>query len=141
MDDAEIRAEIERRRKRAVDLRLRETLWNLYSSQFRYIDDHLKKEPDFILTEIKESLKRLGNTSEFSFMGFHYSLCCVEGQVESDGRGLNSTDTTPMTITLAWEGNRVFEFKMTQSITYTREMPLFHESMGTVKAFTEGPWI
>ena len=45
MDETEIRAEIERRRKRAIDLKLRETVWNIYSSQFQYMDDYLKHEP------------------------------------------------------------------------------------------------
>ncbi|HEU5351737.1 MAG TPA: hypothetical protein VFU55_09075 [Terracidiphilus sp.] len=141
MDDAEIRAEIERRRKRAVELKLRETMWDLYSSQFKYIDDYLKKEPDTILPEIKDSLTRFGGSSSFRFAGIDYTITCLEGGREKDGRGYDSTETTHMTISLVVAGKRTFEFNMRQSVTYGRDMPYFNESMGTVTAFIEGTWV
>ncbi len=141
MDEAEIRAEIERRRKRAVQLGLRETVWDLYHSQFQSIDDYLKKEPETILPEVKDSLKRSGNLSEFRFNNSNYGLRCLTGKVEGSGRGFGSTETTPMTITLLVEGERVFEFELKKSVTYGEDMPYFHESMGNVKAFIEGPWV
>jgi hypothetical protein len=141
MDEAEIRAEIESRRKRAVDLGLRETVWNLYYSQFQSIDDHLKKEPETILPEVKDSLKRSGNLSEFRFNGLDYGLRCLAGNVEKYGRGFDSTETTPLTVTLSVEGKRVLEFELKKTVTYGEDMPYFHEEMGNVKAFIEGPWV
>lgn len=141
MDEAEVWAEIDRRRKRAVQLGLRETVWDLYYSQFQSIDEHLKKEPETILPEVKHSLRRSGNESEFRFNNSNYALLCLPGRVEGCGRGFGSTETTPMTISLSVEGKRVFEFELKKSVTYGEDMPYFHESMGSVKAFIEGPWV
>ena len=141
MDEAETRAEIERRRKRAIDLGLRETAWNLYHSQFQYMDDYLRKEPETILPEVKDSLKRSGNLTEFRFKDANYGLECVTGKVEGSGRGFDSTERTPMTITISVEGKRVFEFELKKTVTYGEDMPYFHESMGNVKAFIDGPWV
>ena len=66
MDEAVIRAEIERRRKRAIDLKLRETVWSIYSSQFQYMDDYLKKEPNSILPEVRNSLRRSNGMNAFT---------------------------------------------------------------------------
>jgi hypothetical protein len=141
MDEAEIRAEIERRRKRAIDLKLRETIWNIYSSQFQYMDDYLKKEPDSILPEVKNSLRRSNGLSEFDFAGTHFGLRCAPGKVERDGRGFDETETTEMTLSLSVDGKRVFEFEMRKSVTYGEDMPYFSEYMGRVKVFIEGPWL
>src|SRR5438477_12325773 len=53
----EIRAEIEQRRKRAKDLKLRETLWRLYDSHLMYYAEWLKKDPEMIYPEITETLE------------------------------------------------------------------------------------
>lgn len=141
MDEAEIRAEIERRRRRAIDLKVRETVWNLYSSHFQYMDDYLKKEPATILPEIKDSLRRSGHLSEFDYANSHFGLRCVPGKSERDGRGDDETETAEMTLILLVEGKNVFEFEMKKSVTYGRDMPYFNEYMGRVKAFIEGPWV
>jgi hypothetical protein len=141
MDEAEIRAEIERRRKRAIDLKLRETVWSIYSSQFQYMDDYLKKEPDSILPEVKSSLRRSDGLSEFDFAGLHFGLRCAPGKIERDGRGFDSTERTEMTLSLSVNGKSVLEFEMHKSVTYGEDMPYFSEYMGRVKAFIEGPWV
>ena len=141
MDEAEIRAEIERRRKRAIDLKLRETTWDLYSSQFQYLDDTLRKEPDSLLPEIKNSLKRSSGLNEFDFHGSHFGLRCISGKTEKEGRGNDKTETTELTLTLLMEGKNVFEFALRKSVTYGEDMPYLNESMGRVKAFIEGPWV
>jgi len=141
MDEEEIRAEIERRRKRAVDLKLRETVWDIYSSQFQYMDDYLKKEPDSVLPEVKNSLRRSSGLNEFDFADSHFSLRCVTGKTEKEGRGLNKTETTELTLSLSVDGKNVFEFDLRKSVTYGEDMPYFNEYMGRVKAFIEGPWV
>jgi len=141
MDEAEIRAEIERRRKRAIYLKLRETVWNIYSSHFQYMDDYLKKEPDSILPEVKNSLRRSNGMNEFDYGGARFGLRCVPGKIETDGRGFDQTETTEMTFSLSVDGKSVFEFEMRKSVTYGEDMPYFSEYMGRVKAFIEGPWV
>ena len=141
MDEAVIRAEIERRRKRAIDLKLRETVWSIYSSQFQYMDDYLKKEPNSILPEVRNSLRRSNGMNEFDYGDSRFGLRCVQGKTERDGRGFDQTETTEMTLSLSVDGKSVFEFEMRKSVTYGEDMPYFSEHMGRVKAFIEGPWV
>lgn len=141
MDEAEIRAEIERRRKRAIDLKLRETVWNIYSSQFQYMDDYLKKEPDSIPPEVKNNLRRSNGMNEFDYGGSHFGLRCLPGKTETDGHGFDQAETSEMTLSLSVDGKIVFEFEMRKSVTYGEDMPYFSEYMGRVKAFIEGPWV
>jgi hypothetical protein len=54
MTPEEIRAEIERRKKLARDMKLSNKVWSLYNSNFQYIDDKLKKDPELIL-QLSES--------------------------------------------------------------------------------------
>ena len=35
----------------------------------------------------------------------------------------------------------VFEFKMTKSVTYAEDGPLFNERMGDITAFIDGAWV
>src|SRR5450631_361894 len=87
MEPDEIRAEIERRKQRAKDLKLRESVWSLYISQFKYIDERLRKDPEAILAEVRESLKRSNNTYDFRFKGVEYRLVYKEDKKESDRWG------------------------------------------------------
>lgn len=141
MGETEIRAEIERRRKRAIDLKLRETVWNIYSSQFQYMDDYLKNEPDSILPEVKDSLLRSNGMNEFGYDDSRFGLRCVLRNTDGDGSGFDQTVTTEMTLSLSVDGKSVFEFEMRKSVTYGEDMPYFSEHMGRVKAFIEGPWV
>lgn len=141
MNEEEIRAEIERRRKRAIDLKLRDTVWSIYSSQFQHINDYLKKEPDSILPEVKNSLRSSTGLHEFDFAGSRFGLRCAQGNVEGDGGGFGKTETTQLTLSLFVDGKSVFEFEMRKSVTYGEDMPYFNEYMGRVKAFIEGPWV
>ena len=54
MTPEEIRAEIERRKKLARDMKLSNKVWSLYNSNFQYIDDKLEKDPELIL-QLSES--------------------------------------------------------------------------------------
>jgi len=141
MDEAEIRAEIGRRQKRAIDLKLRETVWKLYAAHFQFIDKNLKEKPEEILPAVKESLRRIGNSSEFRFGDANYCITCIERHRESHGRGFNETEKTDLTISLRVDGECVFEFEITKSVTYGEDMPYFSESMRNVTAFIEGPWV
>jgi hypothetical protein len=70
-----------------------------------------------------------------------YRLICIERHPERHGRRFNETETTDLTISLSVEGERVFEFEMTKSITYGEDMPYFSENMRSVTAFVEGAWV
>ncbi len=121
-------------------MKLREKVWELYSSNFQFIDDHLKEDPGVILPEIRQSLFRDGNSYEFRIKEQAYTLVCKRGNEETDGYGRDHSATTPMTFKLSVNCNLVFEFKMRQTIIYGTEMPDFRESFGNILAFIEGPW-
>jgi len=145
MEAEEIRAEIERRKKRAMDLELRELLWSLYNSHLRWYPEQLKKDPAMVLPEIKETLAIADNQYRFRISEIDYRVSYKEGKPETNSWGsrdrFDEIVTTPMTFTLYVNEVCVFTFKMKQTIQYTREMPLFSEYMGEVQSFIEGPWV
>jgi hypothetical protein len=59
MNPEEIRAEIDRRKKLAIEMKLSNKVWSLYNSNFQHIDDKLKKDPELILPEAFEERHRL----------------------------------------------------------------------------------
>jgi hypothetical protein len=141
MDDAEIRAEIERRRKRAIDLKIRESVWSLYKSEFKYIDDRMQKDRELILPAVRETYRKIGNAHEFGSDGVQYRLACTEGKKERDRYDGDVTTTTHYTIGLGVNGSQVLEFKARASVTYMPEEPLFDDRVGEITAFIEGEWV
>lgn len=65
MEAEEIRAEIKRRKKRAIDLKLREMLWDLHRYHLSRYPELLKKDPAMILPELKGTLEMGGNQALF----------------------------------------------------------------------------
>jgi len=147
MEPNEIREEIERRRKRAIDLKLRETLWTLYYWHLRSYAENLKKDPEMIYPEIREALEISDTHIQFHVGESTYTVIYKEGPVEceSDWRRHGNYDderrTTPVTLVLKIDEKRVFEFEVKKTVTDTRDGPLFDESMGNVTSFIEGPWV
>jgi len=137
--------EIARRKQVAKDLKLRELVWQLYSSHFKYHSSNVSKEPDSILPSLKETLTIKGDSHSFGIGGARYEIVYKEGKEEREGRGFRRGDeetvTTQMQFSVNYEGDLVFEFKMTKSVTYAEDAPLFNEYMGDVTAFIEGPWV
>jgi hypothetical protein len=143
MEPEEIRTEIERRKNRARDLRLRENLWELYYHGLHSYVKEMKTDPELILPEIRESLEASEEQFAFQLCGAKYVLDYKKGKEETDNWGSRSDETTvtPVTITLSVNGERVFRFKMERSVTYGRDMPYFNETMGEIEGFIEGSWM
>ena len=148
MEPDEIRAEIERRRKRAIDLKLRETLWTLYKSHLNYYAEKLKNDPEMIYPEIKDTLEISESGAQFRVGQITYRVIYEEGKEKcrSDWgsrrrSGYDETRTTPITLALDIDEKRVFDFEMSRSITSTPDEPIFSESMGNVTSFIEGSWV
>lgn len=148
MEPEEIRAEIERRRKRAKDLKLRETLWRLYGSHLTYYEERLKKDPEMIYPDIRETLEICEAHTQFRVGEITYRVIYKEGPEECEsGWGsrrrliYDETTTTPIMLALEINDKRVFDFEMTKTVTYTPDWPLFKEFMGGVTSFIEGPWV
>jgi hypothetical protein len=146
MEPDEIRAEIERRRKRAIDLKLRETLWTLYYWHLRSYAENLKKDPEMIYPEVRETLEISDAHIQFHVHEITYTVMFKEGPVECEsrwrGRSIyDETRTTPVTLALKIDEKRVFDFEVKKTVTDTPDGPLFDEFMGNVTSFIEGPWV
>lgn len=126
MGPDEIRAEIERRRKRAKDPKLRELLWEFYQSNLKYLAERLTKDAELVYPEIKDTLEICDKYFRFRIGEMSFRLFYEEEPSERGGwfgRGeRNETTTTPIRIALEVDEKRVFEFKMTKSVTSTPEM-------------------
>jgi hypothetical protein len=84
MEPDDIRVEIERRRKRAIDLKMREIMWTLYKSHLKYYAEKLKKDPEMIYPEIMETLLVSDANVEFHVAENTYCVIYKEGQEERE---------------------------------------------------------
>jgi len=141
MEADEIRAAIAARKRRASDLKLRESLWTLYSSHLKYFQDQLIKDHELIAPEIKDTLVFSGQDIQFCLATTLYRLRYSRGREERDRWGGDNTVSTHALVNLYVEDNEVFAFSLRTSVTYTPEMPLFDTYMGEISCFIEGPWV
>jgi hypothetical protein len=141
MNPDELAKEIERRKQTAKDLKLRELIWKLYGSHLEYYSKNVQKEPGAILPALKDSLSSKENRYSFSVNGTQYEIVYEQGKEEKQGRWDDETVTTPMRLSFEHGCKLVFEFKMTKSVTYAEDGPLFNERMGDVTAFIDGAWV
>ncbi|MGB6130795.1 MAG: hypothetical protein WBG54_03375 [Acidobacteriaceae bacterium] len=141
MEEEEIRAEIEKRRRRALDLRIHETIWDLYRSQFKYIAAHINEDPESVLPQVRETLRIVGNFCIFGFGPAEYKIGCYEKSSKSDRSGSDEIVTTSSVVELEADGQVVLEFFVLSIVTYTREMPFFDDILGEITGFIEGPWV
>jgi hypothetical protein len=149
MNTDEIRAEIERRKQRARDLRLREMLWRLYEHLRRY-EKLLVEDPQIVHPELRDTLQissrrsiadldcsnadiqlRTGVTS--------YKLSYKEKRTSFSEDG--ETRTTHATLTLEADGARVLKFEIERSTTTGYCGPVWRDSMGEITRFIDGAWV
>lgn len=144
MEAEEIRAEIKRRKKRAIDLKLREMLWDLHRHHLSRYPELLKKDPAMILPELRGTLETEGDQACFRIGETRYKLSCKErpGPDSWGTRGrLNETTTTYLTLSLCADESPVFTFEVLRMEQFTLETPYFSDHMGDVVGFVEGPWL
>ena len=143
MDQQEIRKEIERRRQRAKDLKLREHVWELFHSNLEYYSSNLDKE--IIFPAIRESLVVADHHYRFDVGERRYDLVYKPKKEQKDRCGTRQWEdevvTTPIEFSLAVDGKQVFAFEMRRAVQYSREMPIFSEYMGEVTSFIGGAWV
>ena len=118
-------------------------LWALYSSHLKRYPEFLRNDPEMIYPGIRDSLEISGSDTQFRAGDVLYKLIYKELPSETEHWGSRSDRTTKTRATIALEvdGACAFEFAMTKSVTDTPEMPIFHETMGEIAAFIEGPWV
>ncbi len=128
MDPEEIWAEIERRKDRVRDLKLREELWLLYSSVLLGYAHALANDAELIYPPIRESLSIAHGVYQFTLGDIAYKVVYREAKREKKSQiahlsGIENT-TTPITLTLHVDRKLVFEFNMKHSVTSASEMPV-----------------
>ncbi len=143
VDQQEIRKEIDRRRQRAKDLKLREHVWDLFHSNLQHYSSNLDKE--IIFPAIRETLVVANNRYRFSVGERRYELVYKSGKEQKERCGTRKLEdevvTTPIEFSLAVDASTVFAFEMRRTVQYSREMPIFSEYMGDVTAFIGGTWV
>jgi hypothetical protein len=155
MEPDEIRAEIERRKKRARDLNLRETLWDLYYRRFSRYPKLLEEDPPIVYPEVKEtfSLSVLPSTQlfpkgilvQFRMGPKAYQILYKEAPGQhreqwGSSRGLPEETITPATLALTVDGEQVLNFKVRRSVRDEEWGPVFSDGIGEITTFIDGAW-
>lgn len=140
MTPDEIRAEVERRRQRARDLKIRETLWDLEKS-FKAYKIWLRDDPQFAKRAVYPGIELSTDEARFPLGHATSKLIYRKGKVSSHEYGGVDSSTTHGTITLKLDEDSVFEFEVAETIESFRDAPGFSERLGEINRFIEGPWV
>ena len=145
MEPDEVRAEIERRKKRAMDLKIREALWSLYHSHLSHYEALIHEDPELLCPEVSESIKISDKSIEFSLRQSIYRIVYTEGpkvRHETLGRGeLLGESIVPAMLDLSVDDQRVFKFEIKRSTRFLEDGPVWNDDMGDITWFIEGPWV
>jgi len=143
MEPDEIRAEIQRRKQRAINLRIREIQWSLYNP-YHYAK-LLADDAELIYPAFREALEVSDNHIQFRVEDAAYVLTykkkSEERQFSGSRRLEDEVDITHATLALEVDGKLVFDFEVRKMVTYTPDCPIFDETMGEISSFVEGPWV
>src|SRR5271155_5507167 len=140
MTPDEIRAEVERRRQRARDLKIRETLWDLRKS-FRANKLWLRDDPQFSKRVLYPGIELSDDEARFPLGQAASKLTYRKGKVSSEDCGGTEFTTTHGTVTVKLNDDSVFEFEVAETVEYFRDAPGFSERLGEIAIFIEGPWV
>jgi hypothetical protein len=143
MEPSEIRAEVERRKKRAQDLKIREALWYLHS-YFRFYDTRKREDPRWVYPGIDPGGQFSDTKAAFCIGETQFELIYKETRVSHDSHGRRSLPEAEIadgTVALTVNGKSVFDFDTRKTTTYYECGPAFDEHMGEVTRFIDGPWV
>ena len=143
MEPNEIRAEVERRKKRAKDLGIRETIRSLISHRDQY-RAWLRSDPEFAARLIYPDIILSGDEVRFSIGPTRFQLTYKKELVSRDddwNRSRRQTDTSRETLILTVNGENVFEFNIERSTDWGEFGPTYYEHFGEIVRFIEGPWV
>ena len=145
MEPDVIRAEIERRKKRAMDLKIREVLWSLYHSHLSHYEAFIHNDPELLCPEVSESIKISDKCIEFSLRQSIYRIVYTEGpkvRHETPGKGeLLGESIVPAMLDLSVDDQRVFKFEIKRSTRFLEDGLAWNDDMGDITWFIEGPWV
>lgn len=143
MDGSELRAEIERRKKRAEDLKIREVLWSLHN-YFRCCDNWKREKSEWLYPHLDPDGHFSDAQARFRIGQANFELIYKETKVSQESygrRNMLEMETVEGTLALVVDCENVFDCDVCKTTTYTEFEPLFDERLGEVTRFIEGPWI
>jgi len=140
MTPEEIRAEVERRKRRARDLKIRETIWDLEKS-IRSYKSWLRDDPEFAKRIAYPGIELSEDEARFPLGQATSKLTYRKGKGSSAEYGGAESITTHGTLTLKLSDDNVFEFEVAETVEYLPDMPAFSERLGEITRFIEGPWV
>jgi len=151
MTPEDVRAEVARKIQRAMDSKLRETLWELkksfdhvrvYTQRTDLLDKKfLEADPSFAAKLTYPGVELLQDGARFALGVGNCELRYKEEKQSHDNFGEIDFKTSDCVLTLKLNEQSVFEFKVAETTEYGPEMPSFHTSLGEVVRFIEGPWL
>jgi hypothetical protein len=143
MEPDEVQAEIEQRKKRAEDLRIREVLWCLYDSHFMRYEAWIREDPQWVYPGIGEAIKLSDKRVQFLIAQTVHQLIYKEGPAteSKDRRGVPEEKIVPATLALRVNDQRVFKFEICRRTRYTDTCPLWDDQLGEVTRFIDGLWV
>jgi hypothetical protein len=145
MEPDEVRAEIERRKKRAMDLKIREVLWSLYHSHLSHYETLIQEDPELLCAGVCESIKISDKNVEFSLRQLIYRIVYTEGlkvRREALRSGeLFGESIVPAMLDLSVDDQRVFKFEIRRCTRFLEDGPAWNDDMGDITWFIEGPWV
>jgi hypothetical protein len=140
MTPDEIRVEVERRKQRARDLKIREALWDLEKS-FRGYRLWLRDDPQFGKRLVYPEIELSDDGTRLPLEQGTSQLIYRKRSVSSEDYGRIQSETTHGTLTLKLNGDSVFEFEVAETVEYFPDSPGFSERLGEITRFIEGPWV
>jgi hypothetical protein len=147
MEPDEVRAEIERRKKRAADLQIREILMSLYNSHLARYESWIREDSELVYPGISDTVQFSGKDIQFSLGKTVYRLTYKEGPAPKSERihggygEFFEEKIVPATLGLRVDEQRVFKFEMSRCTTYTQNRPFWKDSLGEVTRFIDGMWV
>jgi hypothetical protein len=145
MEPDEIRAEVQRRKKRAADLGIREVVRGLIKHRDHY-RAWLRDDPQFAARLLYPDIILSGDEVRFSIGPATFQLKYKDEPVSSDyddfhSKGNIPSDHSREALTLKVNGENVFEFAVNKSTDWDQFGPTYHEYFGETVRFIEGPWV
>lgn len=150
MEPDEVLVEIERRKKRAADLRIRDVLWSLYNSHLGRYESWSKEDPQLVYPGIGKTVNISGKEIQFSVGRTVHRLIYREGSVASNYSRMRVSGSrddpfeekiVPGTLTLRVEEEKVFKFEISTRTCYGPDGPVTDHPLGEVTRFIDGLWV
>jgi hypothetical protein len=142
MELDEIRAEVQRRKKRAEDLGIREVVRGLIQHRNHY-RAWLRDDPQFAARLLYPDIILSGDEVRFSIGPTRFQLNHNEVPVSSDSndRRDRQWDRSRETLKLMANDENVLEFNVEKDTEWGQFGPSSHEHFGEIIRFIEGPWV